>query len=498
MPLLVLVAALVGAWFIIGGAKKRRTQANNAHASASTRDARHASSPRSSERALAGVVVDETGQPIEGALAFLIPKGYTGTSRGKAPHVHSNAQGQWRFRAREVNNLIVGFLRSGHVNTYIPASEIAVSGKERITLPTCPALAVRLVDDRGRPIANCAVGVAPSPPIDIYDLPGPEGRRGERWLTTDERGWASCFVGSKGPVTLSPVLEQHVLPWSRVWLASPHREFTLHTLPSCRVAVTVTPTSGMAMPQAGTLRWRLAGKRDDWRIASAIRTANRFEFPAIPKQAIDASLHLDGARAVDLPRLELTDAGDVHEIAASLLPMQAPGTLHLETVGGRGALAYPRVYVRRATDDGAWIILDDVDHEKDERTLTISLQPDTYRILVIEGTSSKGPARVGMAAEVAIESGKATKQQLPVAPGTVHTLDVSAFTPGHVKSVDIHIDGMGPVPLYGRYKQHRRRFGEDLLAWVNSRHAAGIMLGPYPGGKARVRFRRFKEPPKRK
>ena len=493
LSLAVLGVGLVGAWFLIGSARdgKKKPHTTNANAASPSN---LLSSPRSVVRALSGVVVDETDTPIAGALVFLIPKGYTGTTRDRAPHVHSSAKGTWRFRPRRLDDMLVGFLRTGHVNTYLPASEITSDGSHRVTMPKCPALAVRLVDEQDRPIANCAVGVTPSPPLDLYDLPGPDGRRGERWLTTDERGNATCFVGSDGPITISPILERHVCAEPRYWLESPHREITLRTLPSCRVVVSVASTEGVSLPQEGALRWRLANQASAWRMATAIRTGNTFDFRAIPRRPIDAEFLLSGARPVTLPGLDLSDAQDAREVAATVLPAVSPGTVRLTTSGGRGAMGFPRVYVRRVQSDAPWVFLTGAKHDEEEREITFSLPPGTYRALVVESAAKKDPARVGMSHDFEVQAGGESSTTVATAPGTIHTVDPSAFRPGHVKAVDVHIEGMGPVPLYGRYKEHRRRFGEDLLAWINSRHAGGVVLGPYPGGKARVRFRRHKAP----
>jgi len=384
----------------------------------------------------------------------------------------------------------IGVVAAGYRNAWLDGDTVDPAVQMFLILDPAEPVMVAMRWPDGRPVSGQGVQVEPWPPQASWYLPGPDARQGEQWGVTNARGELAVHRGTTRPLWLTPQVEGHYSRPAHGWVAGTPAEVTFVILPKADLDVRLT-AAGDGAPLAGLVTVAFSDPRTGAPISAlteATEAPGRLTLArALPPGTYDVEIQMEGRTAWFRPDVAIAAGKLPNTISAQLRPAPATTPLTLRLAGNVGVVRpgtrqrAPLVFFDRIDPGTSWSRrgwrpgAPDL-WTPDPQTLTFTLAPGTYRVLVADVASG----RAALEGDVVLRAGAPLDLDVRMQPGQMGRLP--AMREGRVYALDLEASaaGVAHLPVFGGTRDGRLRAARPLGVILRGLEGRKMFVGPYP------------------
>jgi hypothetical protein len=443
-----------------------------------------------------GLILDDAGRPVPGALVYVLPKGVQGAHDPTVvPNAASDEGGRFRLELASFEGCWLGALAPGMLPGHVDCD--AVADRHAVVIRLAPGGIVRVIAKDGMgglgTTAYVRVESVRGPGSSPLPAPGVDASVVVTGTTAD-RGEVVLRVGTRGPVLVRAVRWGYYSVPRAVSLPEPLGEVTFEFEKSCGLRITVLEANS----RRPVTTWFSVDVTDHatGELINGAAASNPFgEYELrdrLPPGRVDVRIRSRGYHEEVLRDIEL-ETGRRTSVQVALRADETVGDLVITIPPLADIVAatrserppHPRILMRLARTEDAWVFAPDFALEPEGPAYRISaLREGAYDLLVCH----LADRRVCVLRDVIVKRGEQTQVAAPIAEGL--DLPLREYADGRT---DLRIrrllDATGrDLPLY-------RAQGADVTVYAAGEGLpTGLILGPYPMGEIRLEIDESRTP----
>ncbi len=428
-----------------------------------------------------GTVRDGEGNPIPGALVYLLPKGFRGAHGSTdVPTAGTGKDGRYRLLTKRLRGCWLGAIADGYFPAFVDSDDVRPELPADFTLREGSSILVRVRGGETSGVATRAEILSSPEKHGLWTLPGPGYRRSVCiFRPVPDDGRLVIRVGSTDPVEVRVYRNGWFCVPPVVKLSCPEGkvEFTLYRSCGIRVRVTDAVTGD---PIDGWVRMDVLDPRSGKEI-NGILFRNSFGegelADRLPPGSYEIRVSSRGYRTWIERGFELVDPGKRHDLAVALRPDDRLVRLRLHaTVEGRPARGVRSIlrWSRRTGGNppaGETAAVSDYSWDGDAAVLELLVDPSRRASFMVWDSGG----RTALVAAGSATPGAVVSREVSLEEGLVIPVPrLKNGTGGTLVSLVLRTDGGERVPLV-------RKHGGSLEIYRNAADLPGeVLLGPYP------------------